>query len=184
MASFASSTREFNCKYKMNNTEMKHYKSSEWGFALDIPRRWNSFPPVPTNNPYEVIRFASREDGIHAIIIFREPYDPKQTLKQHSDQIKRILTSKGFGNFVTAETKIKSRAALILDFDRAHEEANLPIILVGERYVLRPERRWSCRHYFIARGTLAYTLGFGTTNKAGMFKLFDRIAKSFEAQTE
>jgi len=35
-------------------TDMKHYESSDWNFALDIPRRWNSFPTVPTNSPYEV----------------------------------------------------------------------------------------------------------------------------------
>ena len=59
---------------------MKHYKSSEWKFALDISKRWDSFPPVPTNSPYEVIRFASREDGTYLLIIFREPRNPKQAI--------------------------------------------------------------------------------------------------------
>jgi len=63
--------------YKRGTTDMKHYESSDWNFALDIPRRWNSFPPVPTNSPNEVIRFASREDGNHLLIIFRQPHDPK-----------------------------------------------------------------------------------------------------------
>jgi hypothetical protein len=43
---------------------------------------------------------------------------------------------------------------------------------------------WSCREYFIVEGTLGYTLGFGTTNKAGMFELYDRMAKSFEILAE
>jgi|GEM_PF-1272086 hypothetical protein len=43
---------------------------------------------------------------------------------------------------------------------------------------------WSCRHYFVAEGTLGYTLGFGTTNRAGMFELYDRMAKSFEILAE
>src|SRR5271170_2469515 len=98
----------------MNTTDLKRYESSKWNFALDIPRSWNSFPPVPTNSPYEVIRFASREDGIHVLIIFREPPDPRQSLKQHSDQIQQVLAGKGFGNFATAETTIKSKAVLML----------------------------------------------------------------------
>jgi hypothetical protein len=151
----------------MNTTEMKHYRSSEWNFALEIPRRWNSFPSVSTNSPNEVIRFASNEDGTHLLIIFRLPHDPKKSLKQHADQVQRILTSQGFGNFATAETTIKSRAALMLDFDKPKGEGT-----------------WSCREYFLAEGTLAYTLGFGTTNKASMFELYDQMAKSFEILPE
>src|SRR5207249_4878054 len=96
----------------MNTTDMKHYQSSAWNFALDIPKRWNSFPPVPTNSPNEVIRFASQEDGTHLLIIFREPHDPKQPLKAASDRAQPILAKHGFGNFVSAETTIRSRVAL------------------------------------------------------------------------
>jgi len=164
-----------------NPTDLKHYKNSEWSFAIDIPKRWNSFPPVSTNSPYEVIRFASREDGNHLLIIFREPHDPKQTLKEVADRVeKQFLASKGFGNFAAAETTIGSRAALMLDFDKPQTDANLPLLLHGDQYVVRPGHLWSCRHYFVTEGTLRYTLGFGTTNKAGMFELYDRVAKSFE----
>ena len=52
----------------MNITAMKHYASSEWNFALDIPKRWNSRPPASSNSPYELIRFALREDGTHVLI--------------------------------------------------------------------------------------------------------------------
>jgi len=169
----------------MNTPDMKHYKNSEWNFALDIPKRWNSFPPVSTNSPYEVTRFASREDGTHLLIIFREPHDPKQTLKEVADRVeKQVLASKGFGNFATAETTIRSRAALMLDFDKPHADANLPLLLRGDQYVVQPSYRWSCRHYFVTEDTLRYTLGFGTTNKAAMFDLYDRMAKSFEILSE
>ena len=151
----------------MNTTDMKHYESSEWNFALDIPKRWNSFPPVSTNSPYEVIRFASHEDGSHLLIIFRWPHDPKKSLKEVSDQVQQVLASKGFGNFATGETTIKSQAALILDFDK-----------------LQGDKIWNCREYTIAEGALRYTLGFGTTNKTGMFELFERMAKSFEILAE
>lgn len=49
---------------------IRRYESKRWGFAINIPQRWNAFPTVPTNSPYEVIRFASREHGSHLLIIF------------------------------------------------------------------------------------------------------------------
>jgi hypothetical protein len=164
----------------MSATEMKHYTSSEWSFALDIPKRWNSFPAVPSNSPYEVIRFASPEDGSHLLIVFREPHDPKTTLKQRSDEVQRRLASKGFGNFASAETSLNRGPALMLDFDKRQWDASSALVLQGDQYVAVPDRTWSCRHYFLAQETLAYTLGFGTTNKAGMFELFERMARSFE----
>jgi hypothetical protein len=147
----------------MNTTELKHYQSSEYHFGLDIPKRWNSFPAVPTNSPYEVIRFASEEDGTHILIIFREPHDPKQTLQKRANQVQQFLVKQGFGNFATAETTIGSKAVLTLDFDMPQGDGT-----------------WSCRQYIVAEGTLSYILGFGTSNKVGMFELFDRMAKSFE----
>ena len=146
---------------------MKHYESSQWHFALDIPERWNSFPAVSSNSPAEVIRFQSHEYGNHILIIFRSPRDPAQPMQSRSDQVKQILASKDFGNFVAGDTTLGSRPALTLDFDKPQGDGI-----------------WSCRHYFVAEGTLAYTLGFGTTDKAGMFELFDRIAKTFEIVKE
>ena len=151
----------------MNAIEMKHHRSSEWKFSLDIPKRWHSLPPVSTNSPNEVMRFASKEDGAHLLILFREIHDPKQGLKQISDAVQKILADHGFGNFVAAETNIGPRAVLTLDFDRPKDGGT-----------------WSCRHYFIAEDTLRYTLGFGTTDKGRMFELYDRMAKSFEFEVE
>lgn len=151
----------------MNTTDMKRYRSSEWTFALDIPRRWHSLPPVSTNSPHEVMRFASKEDGTHLLILFREVHDPKQALKEVSDAAQEVLASHGFGNFVRAQTTIGPRMALTLDFDRPKDGGT-----------------WSCRHYFVVEGTLRYTLGFGTTDQGRMFELYDRMAKSFEFQAE
>ena len=149
---------------------MKRYKSSEWNFALDIPKRWNSFPPVSTNSPAEVIRFSSREDGTHLVIIFRFPNDPNKSLKVLCDDVQQILASKGFVNFATAETTIGSGAVLMLDFDKPKVDGI--------------DGHWYCREYFITEGTLRYTLGFGTTNKAGMFDLYDSMARSFDILPE
>jgi hypothetical protein len=147
----------------MNTTEMKHFKSSEWHFALDIPTRWHAMPPVSTNSPNEVMRFASKEAGAHLLIVFREIHDPKRTLAEVSDGVQQVLAGHGFGSFVPAETTIGLRIARTLDFDRSQDGGV-----------------WSCRHYFVADDTLRYTLGFGTTKKSDMFELYDRMAKSFK----
>jgi hypothetical protein len=147
----------------MNTTDMKPYRSSEWNFALKIPKRWHSMPPQCSNSPNEVMRFASKEDGTHILIVFREVQDSTQDLQQVSEAVQKVLASHGFGNFVPGKTGIGSKAALTLDFDKPKDSGT-----------------WSCRHYFVAEDTLRYTLGFGTTNKAEMFELYDRMAKSFE----
>ena len=142
--------------------EMRRYTHKEWNFSLEIPDRWNSFPAVPTNSPYEVIRFASHEAGIHLLIVFRMPYDPLKSRKAYADEIQQKLADAGFENFVIGQTSIGSHAVATLDFDRLKDGAV-----------------WSCRHYFITDGTLAYTLGFGTSEREAMFGLYDRMAKSF-----
>ena len=151
----------------MNTTEMKRYKSAEWNFALCIPKRWHAFPPVSSNSPGEVIRFASKEEGNHLVIIFRWPRDPKKPLNEVCDQAQQILAGQNFGNFSTSETTIGTRSALMLEFDRPQDGGT-----------------WSCREYFVAEGTLQYTLGFGTNNKDGMFELYDLMARSFEFSAE
>ena len=151
----------------MNPTEMKRYKSAEWNFTLDIPRRWHAFPPVSSNSPLEVIRFASKEEGNHLVIIFRGPRDPKKPLKETCDQTQQLLAGKGFGNFSITETTIDTRPALMLEFDRPQHGGT-----------------WSCREYFVAEDTLQYTLGFGTNNKDRMFELYDRMARSFDFSAE
>jgi hypothetical protein len=114
-----------------------------------------------------VIRFASKEEGNHLVIIFRGPRDPKKPLKEACDLAQKLLAGKGFANFSTTETTIGTRAALMLGFDRPQDGGT-----------------WSCREYFVAEDTLQYTLGFGTNNKDGMLELYDRMAKSFEFSAE
>ena len=146
-----------------DSPEMKRYRNSQWNFALDIPKGWNAFPPVSTNSPYEVVRLASHENGKNLIIIFRMPYNPRQTLQRMAEQAQQHLASNRFRNFKIFETTVGSRPAAVLEFDRPQDGGT-----------------WSCREYFVAGGTLAYTVGFGTSNRAGMFDLLDRIARTFE----
>lgn len=81
----------------MNTTELKRYKNAEWSFALDIPQRWHAFPPVSSNSPAEVIRFVSKEEGNHLVVIFRWPHDPKKPLKDACGQVQQIRLAKVSG---------------------------------------------------------------------------------------
>jgi DNA-binding transcriptional MerR regulator len=163
---------------KLTSTDgMRHYRSPDGTFALDIPAHWRPFPPVRANSPSEVIRFASYRDGSHLLIVFRGRHGPGRTLEELRAQVQRGLTSKGFGHFSSAETAIGRRTALTLDFDTLHWSAPTP---EGSASWPDGDGIWSCREYFLTDGAMRYTLGFGTTNKAAMFEPFDRIARSFE----
>lgn len=143
--------------------ELKHYENTEWHFAMDIPKSWNVFPPVSSNSPYEVIRFESRENGMHnLIIIFRNPSDPGESREKVAEKTQQVLARGGFGNFVIGQTTIDSKVAATLDFDKTKDNAT-----------------WSCREYFLAKGTLGYVLGLGSDHRAEMIDLDDRIAKTF-----
>lgn len=152
-------------KPEPNPTKMKRYQHSEWLFGLDIPARWNAFPAVPANSPYEAIRFASQEDGSHLLIVFREPHNPEVSPAAHLEKVQLVLEEGGFSNFVTGEARIGSKTVATLDFGKPLED-----------------KTWSCRHYFLIDGsTLAYVLGFGTTRWGAMRGLFGRMAQSFTA---
>jgi hypothetical protein len=141
---------------------MKHYRSLDSHFELDVPQPWNSYPPVQTSNPSELIRFAE-EGGLPLLIIFRAPHNRNQSLLAVSDHVQQVLAKKKCRNFSSGETTIGSRMAPTLDFDKLQRNEIL-----------------SCRYYFVAGETLRYVLGFGTTsNKADIWQLFERVAKSF-----
>ncbi len=141
---------------------MKHYQSRDEHFELDIPRHWNSFPPVPAS-PAELVRFASEEGGSDLLIISRAPHNAKQPLQDVCGKVQQNLAKKKCENFLSSEIRMGSRSVPILDFERTQHD-----------------RTWSCRYYFFAGDTLRYVLGFGTTNKTDIFWVFDRVARSFE----
>jgi Glyoxalase superfamily protein len=142
---------------------LRPYISEEWNFALDIPDRWNRFPPVSGNSPFEVARFLSYERGNHGLTVFRWPCDPKQPLSLYAGKTQELLKNKGYGNFALSETDIGRKPALVMEFDKTQDFGF-----------------YSCHHYFVTAGTLGYTLGFGSSSKAQMFELYERMAKTFE----
>ncbi|MBV9878567.1 MAG: hypothetical protein JO025_27800 [Verrucomicrobia bacterium] len=142
---------------------MKRYRSAEWSFAIDFPAHWNIFPPVPSNSTWEVIRFASKEEGnFHIAIIFRAPRDPKQTPGESLAYIQQRLEPTGFGNFKIGEGPAAGKRVATLDFDKPKDG-----------------RTWYCRYYAVEAGTLEYRIGFGSDAPEKIVDIRDRMAKSF-----
>jgi beta-lactamase regulating signal transducer with metallopeptidase domain len=144
---------------------LRPYHSDKWGFALDVPSRWNEFPPDLANSPFEVARFQSGEHGAHDLLVFRSPYDPATGPDAVVAGTQRILASQGFSHFIGREAKIGSRTIRTLDFYRPTPGGPT----------------WTCRYYFFPEGTLMYVLAFGSTDPQAMFPLYDRIAQTFDA---
>lgn len=159
-------------KPQMADVDMKHYRSRDWNFSLDIPRHWNAFPAVSANSPYEVIRFASHEDGTHVLIIFRTPWSPRNGSQAYTERWQNDLAQAGFGKFVISETAIGSRQVLVLDCNRPMNGANWNMALDGET--------WTVREYFVFDGTLVYALGFGTNRGHEKIDVYEQISGSFE----
>jgi hypothetical protein len=143
---------------------MKHYRSSDGKFELDIPESWQPVSTGPrSSTPNAVIRFASDENGQHRLTIFRIPYDSRTGAEAFRDGMQQKLAQGGFGHFAKSETAIGPKRVPILDFDK-------PAATGGT---------WSCRHYFVFNGALVHALGFGTDRREAMFGLYEQIAKSF-----
>lgn len=146
--------------------DMRRYRNDQWKFELEVPTRWAVSPPVPSNSRAEVIRIGSHENGNHNLIVFRQAVGPSKTAKTLTDESQKFLAKGGFSNFVAGETVIGSRPVMTLDFERSAPEGGM----------------WYCRHYIVVEDSIAYVLGFGTTDRKAMFELYDRMAKSFVFQ--
>jgi hypothetical protein len=145
-----------------DNTPLRHYKSADWGFGIDIPQEWRGFPPNRMNSPNEIVRFYPPKPNTGELIVFRKPHDPKLADTQVIDTAEKILARGGYTHFVRGKAMLGAKSAITLDFDRAG-----------------PIETQNVREYFIFDDGGDYVLGFGTVDPAGMFPLYERMARSF-----
>jgi len=144
---------------------MKHYQNAEWNFALDIPKRWNAFPPVSSNSPAEVIRFISSEHGSNALIVFRNPVDSNVTQPAVVANVRQVLAKIGFGNFTTGEVTLGARKVLTLEANRAAPQGTGTL---------------NIRQYYFFDGSVMWALGFASDVKdANTVSLWDQMAQTF-----
>ncbi len=148
--------------------DIKPYKSDKWDFSIDIPEDWTVSPPATTEYPDQVVYFTyGDKDGSSVILIFRDPHDPKQSLHEVNAQRQQFHVKEGVKNFITSETTIGTREAVMMEFKK----------VLGDQ-------TWNIHSYTVADGTLRYTLGVGTTKKDNTIELLDRIAKTFRMHHE
>jgi len=107
-------------------------------------------------------------NGTQALIVFRSPVDPRQSVDALIAGAQGVLAKNGFSNFVRGETTLgANRRVATLDFSGTGPNG----------------QPWYCHYYYFFSGTLRYVLAFGTTSDPGeMSGLYDRMATTFEFQ--
>ena len=141
---------------------MKQVTKPEHGYTVSVPEAWAEFPPILSNSPYEVARFAYRDHASHLCIVFRMPGSPGLHPRGTAEQAKARQEGKGYGNFALKDVEVGGRAGVLLSFDKATAAGP-----------------WAAREYFVSAGSLVYCLGLGTGDPAGNAPTFDAMAAGF-----
>jgi hypothetical protein len=139
-------------------------EKSEFGFAIALPDGWSEFPRPFSDSPFEVARFACRDDVNHICIVYRMPGSRDPHLRGLAERSMDKLVRKGFGHFVLAEATVGGRSGLVLTFDKPADKDGV----------------WAAREYFVAGRNLVYCLGLGSGDPARDAAVFDGIASRFE----
>jgi len=146
-----------------HDTTFKRVSKKEHGFTLAVPEAWAEFPPVLSNSPYEVARFAYRDHTTHMSIVFRMPGSPGLHPRGIAEQAQARQRAQGFDNFVLDELDVGGRPGVRLTFEK--KTAQGP---------------WAAREYFVSAGSLVYCLGLASGDPRGDAALFDAMATRFE----
>jgi hypothetical protein len=154
--SYASVHRRFS----RQRGEMTMQQFTKSGFTIAVPEGWAEFPPVPTNSPYEVARFARRDHAQHLCLVFRSP---GSDARERAEAARERLEASGYGNFVLDDATLGARAAVRLRFDKPFGSGV-----------------WAVREYFIGATDVVYCLGLGSSDPAGDAAAFDSMCAAFE----
>jgi hypothetical protein len=141
----------------------KTVSKKEHGFTLAMPEDWAEFPPVLSNSPYEVARFAYRDHTTHLGIVFRMPGSPGLHPRGTAEQARTRQRAQGFDNFVLDDVDVGGRPGVRLTFDKK--------TLQGA---------WAAREYFVSAGSLVYCLALASGDPQGDAALFDAMAARFD----
>ena len=142
---------------------MRRHRSERWGFAVDVPARWDAYPTDATNSPFEVARFWSRESGSHNLLVFKVPRDPSDSVDAVLEGTAANLADQGYGNFSRGHLAVGPDLIPFLEFDRQ-----------GDGWF------WSVREYFFPSETAYYVLGLGTTDREAMVEVWNLAGMGFE----
>jgi hypothetical protein len=147
----------------MEEISLKVISKPELGFAIRVPAGWSEFPPVLSNSPYEVARFAYRDHTTHMCIVFRMPGSPGLDPRVWAEQARTRQRNQGFGSIALTDVDVGRRAGVCLTFEKTNE--------IGV---------WACREYFVGAGSLVYCLGLASGDPQRDGEVFDAMAAQFE----
>jgi hypothetical protein len=147
----------------MEEMSLKVISKPELGFAVRVPEGWSEFPPILSNSPYEVARFAYRDHTTHMCIVFRMPGSPGLDPRVWAEQAQTRQRQQGYGSFALTEVEVGKRAGICLKFEKSNEAGV-----------------WACREYFVVAGSLVYCLGLASGDPQTDGKVFDAMAAKFE----
>jgi hypothetical protein len=92
------------------------------GFAVALPDGWSEFPRPFSDSPFEVARFACRDDVSHLCIVFRMPGSRDPRLRSVAERSRSRLCRRGYDNFAFTEVGVGGQPGLMLSFDKKTEE--------------------------------------------------------------
>ena len=147
----------------MNDVTLQSISKPELGFTVAIPQGWSEFPPILSNSPYEIARFASRDHTYHLGIVFRMPGSPGLNVRVPAEEAQSRQRRQGFGNFALDEGQVGGRPGVRLTFDKT-----------------TPGGPWAAREYFVAAGSRVYVLGLASGDPKGDESVFESMAARFE----
>jgi hypothetical protein len=147
----------------MNDIAFQSISKPELGFTVAIPQGWSEFPPLLSNSPYEVARFAYRDDTHHLGIVFRMPGSPGLDVRVPAQEAQARQRRQGFDNFALDACKVGGRPGVRLTFDK--KTAAGP---------------WAAREYFVLAGSRVYVLGLASGDPTGDEGVFESMAARFE----
>ena len=158
--SYASVHRRFS---RHREKMMQLEQITKQGFTVAVPNGWAEFPPILTNSPYEVARFARRDHTNHLCLVFRSPGSSGLDPRVHAERVRAHLATSGYDNFELEDAVLGARAGVRLTFDKP--------LATGI---------WAVREYFVNVNELVYCLGLGSGDPAGDAAIFDAMTAAFE----
>jgi hypothetical protein len=147
----------------MNDVAFQSISRPELGFIVAIPQGWSEFPPILSNSPYEVARFAYRDHAHHIGIVFRMPGSPGLNVRVPAEEAQARQRQRGFGNFVLDEVHVGGRPGVRLTFEKTTAAGP-----------------WAAREYFVAAASRVYVLGLASGDPKGDEGVFESMASRFE----
>jgi hypothetical protein len=155
--SYASVHRRFS---RHREKMMQLEQITKQGFTVAVPHGWAEFPPMRSNSPYEVARFAHRDHASRLCLVFRSPgNDPRK----RAEAAQARLATTGYDDFALADAPLGAHSGVRLCCARGV---------------------WAVREYFVSVNDLVYCLGLGSSDPAGDAAIFDAMTAAFEIAAE